>query len=51
METITLLKELSDVEPIGLVSASTNFSEGRMEEQGDFDHLLVQQLQRNALLI
>ncbi|WP_182539693.1 AraC family transcriptional regulator [Fontibacillus panacisegetis] len=40
METITLLKELSDVEPIGLVSASTNFSEGRMEEQGDFDHFI-----------
>ncbi|MNO73605.1 Transposon Tn10 TetD protein [compost metagenome] len=40
METITLLKELSDVEPVGLISASTNFSEGRMEEHGELDHFI-----------
>lgn len=40
METIQSLKELSNVEPIGLISASTNFSEGRMEEKGEFDHYI-----------
>lgn len=39
-ETISKLKELSDVEPIGLISASTNFSEGRMEEKGELDHYI-----------
>lgn len=33
-ETIHQLKELSNVEPMGLIQASTNFSEGRMEEKG-----------------
>lgn len=37
-EIISKLKELSNVEPLGLLSASTNFSEGRMEEKGEFDH-------------
>ncbi|MFD3257572.1 GyrI-like domain-containing protein [Paenibacillus lentus] len=40
LETIGQLKELSNVEPIGLISASTNFSEGRMEEQGELDHYI-----------
>lgn len=40
MDTITLLKSLSNVEPIGLLSASTNFSEGRMEEKGGLDHYI-----------
>lgn len=40
LETIEQLKELSNVEPIGLISASTNFSEGRMEEQGELDHYI-----------
>jgi len=40
MEKITLLKSLSNVEPIGLLSASTNFSEGRMEEKGELDHYI-----------
>ncbi|UKS24249.1 GyrI-like domain-containing protein [Paenibacillus sp. HWE-109] len=38
--TIETLKKLSDVEPIGLISASTNFSEGRMEEKGELDHYI-----------
>jgi AraC family transcriptional regulator len=40
IETINKLKKLSNVEPIGLISASTNFSEGRMEEKGELDHYI-----------
>ncbi|PGL69076.1 AraC family transcriptional regulator [Bacillus sp. AFS055030] len=40
MEKITKLKELSNVEPLGIISASTNFSEGRMEEKGELDHYI-----------
>ncbi|WHY03092.1 AraC family transcriptional regulator [Neobacillus sp. DY30] len=40
MEKINMLKQLSNVEPIGLLSASTNFSEGRMEEKGELDHYI-----------
>jgi AraC family transcriptional regulator len=39
-ETINNLKKLSNVEPLGLLSASTNFSEGRMEEKGELDHYI-----------
>lgn len=39
-ETIGKLKELSNTEPRGLIQASTNFSEGRMEEQGELDHYI-----------
>lgn len=39
-ETIDRLKRLSDVEPVGLISASVHFSEGRMEEQGELDHYI-----------
>ena len=39
-EIITKLKELSNVAPIGLISASVNFSEGRMEEKGELDHYI-----------
>ncbi|WP_286885581.1 AraC family transcriptional regulator [Aneurinibacillus sp. UBA3580] len=39
-ETINQLKILSNVEPMGLLSASTNFSEGRMEEKGELDHYI-----------
>lgn len=35
---IDQLKRLSNVEPVGLIQASTNFSEGRMEEKGSLDH-------------
>jgi AraC family transcriptional regulator len=38
-ETIIKLKSLSNVEPFGLLSASTNFSEGRMEG-GELDHYI-----------
>jgi len=40
MDTINKLKKLSNVKPLGLLSASTNFSEGRMEEKGEFDHYI-----------
>lgn len=39
-EIISKLKELSNIEPIGLLSASTNFSEDRMEEKGELDHYI-----------
>ena len=39
-DTITLLKGLSNIEPRGLISASVNFSEGRMEEQCELDHYI-----------
>lgn len=39
-ETIRQLKGLSNVEPKGLISASANFSEGRMEEKGELDHYI-----------
>jgi AraC family transcriptional regulator len=39
-ETINHLKALSNVEPLGLLSASTNFSEERMEEKGELDHYI-----------
>jgi AraC family transcriptional regulator len=40
MKTIDTLKALSNVEPMGLLSASVNFSEGRMEEKGELDHYI-----------
>ncbi|MBT2680679.1 AraC family transcriptional regulator [Bacillus sp. ISL-35] len=40
MEKIQIMKALSDIEPMGLVSASTNFSEGRMEGKGELDHYI-----------
>lgn len=39
-EAIARLKSLSDVEPRGLIQASANFSEGRMEEKGELDHYI-----------
>ncbi|NLY71248.1 MAG: AraC family transcriptional regulator [Clostridiales bacterium] len=39
-EVIGKLKALSNVEPTGIISASTNFSEGRMEEMGELDHYI-----------
>ncbi|AEI43428.1 AraC family transcriptional regulator [Paenibacillus mucilaginosus] len=38
--TIERLKALSNMEPSGLISASVNFSEGRMEERGELDHYI-----------
>ncbi|GLC90369.1 AraC family transcriptional regulator [Lysinibacillus piscis] len=40
MEDITYLKRLSNIEPMGIIQASTNFSEGRMEEKGELDHYI-----------
>ncbi|MDR7080560.1 AraC family transcriptional regulator [Neobacillus niacini] len=40
MEKIEQLKNLSNVEPIGMIQASTNFSEGRMEEKGELDQYI-----------
>ncbi|MBO9598557.1 MAG: AraC family transcriptional regulator [Cohnella sp.] len=39
-ETIAELKQLSNIEPMGLLSASTNFSDSRMEERGELDHYI-----------
>lgn len=40
MEKIAQLKALSNVEPRGMIQASTNFSEGRMEEKGELDQYI-----------
>lgn len=39
-EMIERLKTLSDMEPSGIISASANFSLGRMEEKGELDHYI-----------
>lgn len=39
-EVIKQLKAISNVEPTGIISASTNFPEGRMEEKGELDHYI-----------
>ncbi|PGO80209.1 AraC family transcriptional regulator [Bacillus cereus] len=39
-ESIQTLKSLSNIEPTGIISASTNFSEGGMEEKGELDHYI-----------
>ncbi len=39
-EKIATMKNLSNLEPQGIVSASTNFSEERMEEKGGLDHYI-----------
>jgi len=39
-EMISLLKSLSNVEPLGLISASVNFAAERMEEKGELDHYI-----------
>jgi len=39
-ETIQEWKELSNIEPRGMISASANFDEGRMEERGTLDHYI-----------
>ena len=39
-EIIGELKSFSDMEPAGIISASTNFSDGRMEEKGELDHYI-----------
>lgn len=39
-DIIGQLKSLSNIDPRGIISASTNFSEGRMEEKGELDHYI-----------
>lgn len=39
-EIILYLKSISDVEPKGIISASADFSEGRMQEKGELDHYI-----------
>lgn len=38
--SIRELKQLSNIEPSGMLSASANFSEGRMQEEGELDHYI-----------
>jgi len=40
VQAIAELKQLSNIEPSGLISASTRFDEGRMEEKGELDHYI-----------
>ncbi|KAA2301394.1 AraC family transcriptional regulator, partial [Clostridioides difficile] len=39
-ELIDTIKGASNVQPLGLISASAHFSEGRMTEQGELDHYI-----------
>ncbi|MGD6777591.1 AraC family transcriptional regulator [Sutcliffiella horikoshii] len=39
-DKISNLQKLSNVEPKGMIQASTNFSEGRMEEKGELDQYI-----------
>ncbi|MFQ3544670.1 AraC family transcriptional regulator [Halobacillus rhizosphaerae] len=39
-DQIEQLQKLSNVEPKGIIQASTNFSEGRMEEKGELDQYI-----------
>ena len=40
IEKINELKKFSNMEPMGLISGSVNFSEERMEEKGELDHYI-----------
>ncbi|AOV08904.1 AraC family transcriptional regulator [Sporosarcina ureilytica] len=40
LDKIDELKKLSNIEPEGIIQASTNFSEGRMEGKGELDHYI-----------
>ncbi len=39
-EIVMYFKSISNVEPMGMISASTNFSDGRMNEKGTLDHYI-----------
>ncbi|WP_312060555.1 AraC family transcriptional regulator [Anaerotignum sp.] len=39
-DVVKQLKTISNVEPLGIISASTNFSEERMEGTGELDHYI-----------
>ncbi|MGV2882584.1 AraC family transcriptional regulator [Paenibacillus taichungensis] len=40
LELIETIKGLSNVQPLGIISASAHFSEERMEEKGELDHYI-----------
>jgi len=40
LEVIKKLKAISNLEPAGIISASVNFSEERMDEKGELDHYI-----------
>lgn len=40
MDKVTQLKNLSNLEPTGIIQASANFSDGRMEEKGELDQYI-----------
>ncbi len=48
-DVIKQLKSVSNVEPIGIISASTNFSEERMEEMGELDHYIGVATSKNEI--
>jgi len=48
-DVIKQLKSISNVEPIGIISASTNFSEERMEEAGELDHYIGVATSKNGI--
>lgn len=39
-EIVRELKAISNIEPTGIVNASVNFADGRMDEEGELDHYL-----------
>jgi len=39
-QKINELTQLSNIQPSGIINASTNFDEGRMDEQGNLDHYI-----------
>lgn len=39
-ESVRKLKAISNIEPAGIISASANFSDGRMEGKGELDHYI-----------
>ena len=47
-DKIAKLIEISNVEPKGIIQASTNFSEGRMEEKGELDQYIGVATSKNA---
>lgn len=48
-DAVKQLKSISDVEPLGIISASTNFSEERMEETGELDHYIGVATSKNEI--
>ncbi|BDH63145.1 AraC family transcriptional regulator [Lysinibacillus sp. PLM2] len=40
IDLISQIKALSNTDPVGIISASVNFDDGRMEEKGELDHYI-----------